>query len=103
MVALLLMTLLQTTTPAVKTPAPATAPAAQTPRPRPSGTATTTALLFITDNTGRPIENVTVSVMGPVDREVKSPSSGATRIDGLRGGPYRVRFTHDKFITSEKE
>jgi hypothetical protein len=60
-------------------------------------------MLFITDGSGRPIEDVAVHVMGPVDREVRSPSSGATRIEGLRGGTYRVRFTHEKFITFEKE
>lgn len=60
-------------------------------------------MLFITDGTGRPIENVTVNVMGPVDREVKSPASGPTRVEGLRAGTYRVRFTHDRFITFEKE
>ena len=51
----------------------------------------------------RCVENVTVNVMGPVDREVKSPASGPTRIEGLRAGTYRVRFTHEKFITFEKE
>ena len=84
-------------------PAPATATQAPRPRPRPSGNATTTALLFITDGAGRAIENVTVNVMGPVDREVKSPPSGPTRIEGMRAGTYRVRFAHDKFITFEKE
>ena len=104
MVALLLLTLLQATPPAAKPQPPATsAPVPQAPRPRPSGSATTTAMLFITDGTGRPIENVTVNVMGPIDREVRSPSSGATRIEGLRAGTYRVRFTHEKFITFEKE
>jgi hypothetical protein len=60
-------------------------------------------MLFITDATGRSIEDVTVTVMGPVDREVKSPSSGPTRIMGLRAGTYRVRFTREGFITFEKE
>jgi hypothetical protein len=46
---------------------------------------------------------VTVTVMGPVDREVKSPASGPTRIEGLRAGTYRVRFTREGFITFEKE
>ena len=106
MVALLLLTLLQAPAPLTPKPAaPPAAPAAATPapRPRPSGNATTTALLFITDGSGKPVEGVTVSVMGPVDREVKSPDSGPTRIDGLRAGTYRVRFTHDRFITFEKE
>jgi hypothetical protein len=60
-------------------------------------------MLFITDGSGRPIEDVTVTVTGPVDREVKSPASGPTRLQGLRAGTYRVRFTHDEFITFEKE
>ncbi|MBY0493797.1 MAG: carboxypeptidase regulatory-like domain-containing protein [Cyanobacteria bacterium] len=106
MIAALLLTVLQAATPpatAKPQTQPAPAAATQAPRPRPSGSATTTALLFITDGAGRAIENVTVNVMGPVDREVKSPSSGPTRIEGLRAGTYRVRFTHEKFITFEKE
>lgn len=108
MVALLLLTLLQAqpTAPA-KPPAPTTAapaaPPTQAPRPRPAGGPTTTGLLFITDPTGRPIEDVTVNVTGPVDREVKSPASGATRVEGMRAGTYRVRFTHERFMTFEKE
>ncbi len=107
MVALLLLTLLQAPAPAqppVPNPA-APAPAAQAPRPRPRppGNATTTALLFITDGSGKPIENVTVTVTGPVDREVGSPASGPTRVEGLRAGTYRVRFAHQGFITFEKE
>lgn len=110
MVALLLLTLLQAvpaTPPATKPAVPATKPATPAPggqaaRPRASN-ATTTALLFITDSGGRPIEGVTVNMTGPVDREVKSPASGPTRIDGLRAGTYRVRFTRDGFIAFEKE
>ena len=105
MVALLLLTLLQTAQPPA-TPPPATtkpAPAAQAPRPRASSSATTTALLFVTSTSGSPIEDATVTVTGPVDREVKTPASGPTRITGLRAGTYRVRFTHDDFITFEKE
>jgi len=108
MVALLLLTLLQAqpTAPA-KPPAPTTAapaaPPTQAPRPRPAGGPTITGLLFITDPTGRPIEDVTVNVTGPVDREVKSPASGATRVEGMRAGTYRVRFTHERFMTFEKE
>jgi len=107
MVALLLMTLLQATPPAPKPQPPAVPPAVTTqapaPKPRPAGASTTTALLFITDGSGRMVEGATVHVMGPVDREVQSASSGATRIEGLRPGTYRVRFTHDKFITFERE
>jgi hypothetical protein len=105
MVALLLLTLLQTpATPkpqAPATPAPS-APATTAPKPRPVST-TTAALLFITDGAGHFIPGVAVHVMGPVDRELTSPDSGPTRIEGLRAGSYRLRFTHEKFITFEKE
>jgi hypothetical protein len=102
MVALLLLTLLQ----ASPAPAqPAAAPATQAPRPRAAapGGATTNALFFITDPAGAPIEGVTVTVTGPVDREAKSPGGGFTRVQNLRAGTYRVRFTHERFITFEKE
>lgn len=102
MVALLLLTLWQAAPPATKPVTKPATPAAQAPRPRPSS-ATTTALLFITDASGKPIEGVTVNLMGPVDREVKSPASGPTRLEGLRAGTYRVRFARDGFITFEKE
>lgn len=103
MVALfLLLALLQATpTPPKPSPTNPNPTTAQAPRPRPSST--TTVQLFITDGSGRPVEGVTVNLMGPVDREVKSPASGPTRIEGLRAGTYRARFSHDGFITFEKE
>lgn len=102
MVALLLMAFLQ----APVTPAkPAPPPTTQAPRPRPAATggATTSALFFITDPSGASIEGVTVTISGPVDREATSPSGGFTRVQGLRAGTYRARFTRDGFITFEKE
>ena len=73
----------------------ATSPAVELPPPRYSSSSPT--------RSGRPIEGVTVNLMGPVDREVKSPASGPTRIEGLRAGTYRARFSRDGFITFEKE
>ena len=102
MVALLLLTLLQApTAPAQPAPAPTT----QAPRPRAAapGGATTSALFFITDAAGTSVEGVTVTVTGPVDREATSPAGGFTRVQGLRAGTYRVRFTQDGFITFERE
>ena len=108
MVALLLLTLLQATPSPVKPqpPSPATPPpATQTtkPKPRPASGATTTAVFFITDPSGGSIEGVEVRLTGPVDREATSPFSGPTRVQGLRAGTYRVRFTKAGFITFEKE
>lgn len=106
MVALLLLTLVQTPGAPAQPPAPppkTTVPAKPPAKPRATTGATTTAQLFITDSSGAPIEGVTVNVMGPVDREVQSAASGPTRIPGLRAGTYRVRFAREGFITFEKE
>src|SRR5687768_10848685 len=98
-----LVALLQVTpTPPKPSPTNPNPTTAKAQRPRPSSAAAT-ALLFITDAGGRPIEGVTVNLTGPVDREVRSPASGPTRIEGLRAGTYRVRFTREGFITFEKE
>lgn len=102
MVAFLLLTLLQAPT-APAQPVPATTTQAPRPRAAAPGGATTSALFFITDPAGGSIEGVTVTVTGPVDREATSPAGGFTRVQGLRAGTYRVRFTRDGFITFEKE
>lgn len=107
MVALLLLTLLQAPPPATQPkPSPTNpGPATQTtkPKPRPASGATTSAVFFITDPSGASIEGVEVRLTGPVDREATSPFSGPTRVQGLRAGTYRVRFTKEGFITFEKE
>jgi len=97
-----MMTLLQAP-PAPAQPAPAATTQAPRPRPAAAGGATTNALFFITDPSGTSIEGVTVTITGPVDREVKSPAGGFTRVQNVRAGTYRVRFTHERFITFEKE
>jgi mannose-6-phosphate isomerase-like protein (cupin superfamily) len=99
MVALLLLTLLQT--PATPAQPPA-APATQKPRATSAG-AGTSLMLFVTDPSGRNIEGVTVTLMGPVDREVKTPGGTGVRIPNLRAGTYRARFQHPDFYTFEKE
>jgi hypothetical protein len=105
MVALfLLLALLQATpTTPPKTPSPTNPNPTTAAKQRPRPSSTTTVLLFITDAGGRPIEGVTVNLIGPVDREVKSPASGPTRIEGLRAGTYRARFAREGFISFEKE
>jgi len=65
--------------------------------------ATTNALFFVTDPSGAPIEGVTVTITGPADREATSPAGGFTRVQGLRAGTYRARFSHERFFTFEKE
>lgn len=96
MVALLLLTLLQ----AGLAPARPAAPATQKPR---ATVGTITMLLFVTDNEGRNIEGVTVTLTGPVDRALQTPGGTALRMTNLRAGTYRARFEHERFITFEKE
>jgi len=96
MVALLLLTLLQ----AGLAPATPAAPATQKPR---ATVGNITMLLFVTDHEGRNIEGVTVTLTGPVDREMTTPGGTALRMTNLRAGTYRARFTHERFITFEKE
>jgi mannose-6-phosphate isomerase-like protein (cupin superfamily) len=99
MVALLLLTLLQApATPPAKPPA---APATQ--KPRATSSAGTSLMLFVTDPSGRNLEGVTVTLMGPVDREMKTPGGTGLRIPNLRAGTYRARFEHPDFYTFEKE
>ena len=100
MVALLLLVLLQTA------PAPAQPPPAQAPKPRPAtsaGAANVSLMLFVTDGAGRNLEDVTVTLMGPVDREMKTPGGTGLRVPNLRAGTYRARFARDGFYTFEKE
>ena len=96
MVALILATLLQAA------PAqPPVRPAA--PRPRAAAAATTTLALTVTDGAGAPLDGVTVTATGPVDREAKTAANGTLRLPGLRAGTYRLRFARDGFYTFEKE
>ena len=60
-------------------------------------------MLFVTDNEGRNLEGVTVTLMGPVDREAKTPGGTGVRIANLRAGTYRARFQHPDYYTFEKE
>jgi mannose-6-phosphate isomerase-like protein (cupin superfamily) len=103
MVALLLLLTLTQAPAAPAQPAPAATTQAPKPRPAATGGATTNAMFFITDPGGASIEGVKVAITGPVDREATSPGGGFTRVQGLRAGTYRVRFTHERFITFEKE
>jgi mannose-6-phosphate isomerase-like protein (cupin superfamily) len=92
-----------TTQPAPQ-PAPATRPAA--PRPRPAtaaATATGTLTVNITDGGGLPVQGVDVRASGPLDREGTSLAGGLVRFLNLRGGDYRLRFAHSKFVLLERD
>jgi mannose-6-phosphate isomerase-like protein (cupin superfamily) len=96
MVTLLLLTWLQ---------AAPTQPVPQPARPRPStaAPATFTLPLTVTDNVGAVLGGVTVTVLGPVDREAKTTADGRVRLLNLRAGTYRLRFSREGFYTFERE
>lgn len=85
-------------------PAPTQPPVPAPPRPRPAASsATTTLAVTVTDGTGTALQGVTVSAVGPVDREARTLGDGTVKVSGLRSGTYRVRFSREGFYTFEKE
>jgi hypothetical protein len=98
-----------TQTPAPSTqPAPQTAPAAKpaAPRPRPTtppSGATATLTVNVTDGGGLPLQGVDVRASGALDREGSSLATGFVRFLNLRGGDYRLRFAHPKFVLLERD
>jgi mannose-6-phosphate isomerase-like protein (cupin superfamily) len=63
---------------------------------------TTTLSLTVTDGKGAALTGVAVRASGPVDRE-GATQAGSLRFEGLRSGTYRLRFTHDNFVTLERD
>ncbi len=93
-----------TQTPAPSQPAPQTKPAAPRPRPAaPASTATGTLTITVTDGGGLPLQGVDVTASGPLDREGSSLASGLVRFLSLRGGDYRLRFSHPKYVLLERD
>lgn len=90
-----------TTQPAPQT-VPAPKPAAPRPRPAPT-TATGTLTINITDGGGLPVQGVDVTASGPLDREGSSLAGGIVRFLNLRGGDYRIRFAHTRFVLLERD
>jgi mannose-6-phosphate isomerase-like protein (cupin superfamily) len=87
-------------------PAPQTAPAPKPPAPRPRPaptTATGTLTVNISDGGGLPVQGVEVRLSGPLDREGTSLAGGIVRFLNLRGGDYRLRFAHSKFVLLERD
>jgi hypothetical protein len=82
-------------------PAPQTKPA-QRPRPAAS-TATSTLEIRIADPGGLPLQGVTVTATGALDREGSSLPSGLVRFLNMRGGDYRLRFAHPRFVLLERD
>lgn len=73
------------------------------PRARAASAAPATVTVTVTDGGGLPLQGVSVRAAGPVDREATSLASGLVRLLNMQPGQYRLRFSHDKFITLERD
>jgi mannose-6-phosphate isomerase-like protein (cupin superfamily) len=82
---------------------PAAPPATSAAKPAAQATGRATATLFVTNASGTPIPDVTITLTGPVDREVVTTREAATRVPNLRSGTYRVRFNASGYVLFEKE
>ena len=86
------------------TPAPAPAPPTAKPQSRPAATSAASAIsVAVTDKSGNGIGDVTVAVSGPVERTGRTAADGSVAFRSMRGGTYRLRFEHERYITLERE
>lgn len=76
-----------------------TPPAARTQR-RPVGNAT--LAIAVSDPSGTPLGDVTVTVEGPASREVRT-ERGRIALENLPFGTYRLRFDYEGFLSFERE
>jgi mannose-6-phosphate isomerase-like protein (cupin superfamily) len=87
------------TQPAPQT-APARRPAAQRPR---ASSATSTLEVTVADPGGLPLQGVNVTASGTLNREGTTLASGLVRFLNMRGGDYRLRFAHPRFVLLERD
>ncbi len=85
-----------------QTPAPAPTTGAATPAPRPQATSATLEVR-ITDRSGVPITNATVTAEGASARSGKTDGQGVVTFRTVAPGAYRFRAEAEQFIVLEKE
>ncbi len=73
------------------------------PRQRAAAAPTVVLTITVTSLAGEPLEGVTVTALGPVERQAQTIPNGTVRLPGLRAGTYRLRFEYEGFHTFEKE
>jgi hypothetical protein len=103
----------QTPAPAQRQPAqaPAPAPRAQPPaQPAATGTARRAPVstrsgmaITVTTSQGATISGVAVTLIGPTERSGDTDGSGQVNFPGLQAGTYRLRFSGDMVTAFEKE
>ena len=82
---------------------PASAQRAGRSTPTQPAAATAAVIVTVTDGKGAPLQGVAVRVSGAVDREGETEKDGMVRLQGLRPGTYRFRFTHPDAVTLERD
>jgi mannose-6-phosphate isomerase-like protein (cupin superfamily) len=95
----------QATPPGAPPATPPAAPAAPPPRPqsRPATVSSVVVSVVVTDKSGNGIGDVNVAVSGPVERSGHTAADGSVAFRSMRGGTYRLRFEHERYITLERE
>jgi mannose-6-phosphate isomerase-like protein (cupin superfamily) len=92
-----------------QTPAPTAAqpPVAAAPRPAPVQSAPVTGRIVltieVTDGTGTPLPDVSVSMSGPLARAAVTGKDGSVKLQGIKPGTYRLRFEAASFVTLERD
>lgn len=86
------------------TPPTVPPPPATRPQSRPAAASSSSALsVTVTDKSGNGIGDVNVAISGPVDRSGQTAADGSVAFRSMRGGTYRLRFEHERYITLERE
>jgi hypothetical protein len=86
---------------ALTSPAEAQPPRRSAAPPPPAATAS--VIVTVTDGKGAPIPGAAVHVSGTLDRQGETAADGTLRLQGLRSGAYRFRFSRDGYITLERD
>ncbi len=88
---------------APSTAKPSTAKPATAKPAQPRAAPTIVLTITVTSLAGEALPGVTVTALGPVERQATTIANGTVRLPGLRAGTYRLRFEHEGFHTFEKE
>jgi mannose-6-phosphate isomerase-like protein (cupin superfamily) len=71
-------------------------------RRRPARPTTATLAILVSDASGAPIPNVSVTAEGPTSRTTRT-EGGKIALEGLKPGEYLLRFEKDGFLTLERQ
>ena len=84
-------------------PATQTAPAPAPVRRRPAATAAVTVTITVSDKTGSPIGDASVSMMSDQPRDAKTTAGGIARFLTVKPGEYHLRLDREGFVSLERD